>query len=189
MEEWAAQPKTTLSYREYLDLERTSEHKYEWLAGEAWSMAGGTITHARMAANVTASLVAALRGKPCAVFSSDLKVRVTQTDRSTYPDITVICGKPEVAADDPNAAVNPVAVVEVFSESTEASDRGEKFAHLQRLESLREYVLVNQRTQRVEVFRRAENAWELRSYEKGNFELTSLQITLKVEELYADPTA
>lgn len=185
----AARPESTLSYREYLELERTNDQKYEWLAGEMWSMAGGTPSHAKIAANVISALTNALPGKPCGVFSADLKVRVVSTDRSTYPDVTVICGKREMAADDPNAVVNPIVIVEVLSEGTEASDRGEKFAHLQRLEPLQEYVLVNQRTQRVEVFRRAQNAWELRSYTTGRFELKSLEVSLVVEELYDDPTA
>lgn len=180
----------TLSYREYLDLEKTSEVKHEYLRGEAWAMAGGTPSHAKIAANVSHLLAKSLEGKPCGVFSSDLRVRVIATDRSTYPDVTVICGKRQLAADDPHAVTNPIVIVEVLSDSTEASDRGEKFAHLQHLPSLQEYVLVSTRTQRVEVFRRGPGTnWTLMSHIDGSAELTSIGARLDLADVYADPTA
>lgn len=179
-----------MSHAQYLELERRSEEKHEYLRGEVWAMAGGTPSHARIAANVIGTLIAALRGKPCGVFSSDLRVRVVETDRSTYPDVTVICGKREIAADDENAVVNPTLIVEVLSDATEASDRGEKFAHLQRLASLQEYVLVSQREQRVEVFRRGEGAtWTLLPYTSGRVALSSVDAALDFADIYADPTA
>jgi Uma2 family endonuclease len=179
-----------MTYAEYLELERTSEEKHEYLRGEVWAMAGGTPGHAKIAANVTGALIAALRGKPCGVFSSDLRVRVTETDRSTYPDVTVICGKRQAAVDDENAVVNPTVIVEVLSDATEASDRGEKFAHLQRLPSLQEYVLVNQREQRVEVFRRGQGTtWTFIPHTSGQVVLASIDATLDFADIYADPTA
>lgn len=117
MRAMVAQAEPVMTYAEYLELERRSEEKHEYLRGEVWAMAGGTPGHAKIAANVTGALIAALRGKPCGVFSSDLRVRVTETDRSTYPDVTVICGKREAAADDENAVVNPTLIVEVLSDA------------------------------------------------------------------------
>lgn len=185
-----AKPHVTLTYAQYLELEKASEAKHEYLRGEVWAMAGGTPSHAKIVANVAIALGGALRGKPCGVFSSDLRVRVVETDRSTYPDVTVVCGKRETAIDDEQAVVNPVLLVEVLSDSTEASDRGEKFAHLQSLNSLKEYVLVNQRSQRIEVFHRGEGAtWILSSYVQGPIELKSIDVTVEVAELYDDPTA
>ena len=107
-------------------------------------MAGGTPEHGRLAAALAGELRGKLRGRPCAVFSSDVRIRIAATDRTTYPDLSVVCGKRETAADDPDALVNPIVIVEVLSDSTEADDRGAKFAHYRRLESLREYVLVSQ---------------------------------------------
>lgn len=119
-----------------------------------------------------------------------LGVRVVETDRTTSPDVTVICGKREVARDDENAIVNPTLIVEVLSDATEASDRGEKFAHLQRLPSLQEYVLVSQREQRVEVFRRGEGTtWTLIPHTGGRVALTSVDAALDFVDIYADPTA
>ena len=181
-----------MTYAEYLALERSSPgEKHEFLRGEVWAMAGGTPTHSLIGANAGAELKAALKGRPCAVFNADLRVRVQESDRSTYPDVTVVCGKREVATDDANAVTNPVLLVEVLSEGTEADDRGEKFAHYQRLPSLREYVLVSQHTHRVEVFSRTDdNVWRYAAYGDGQAaRLEALGISLEVTSLYVDPTA
>ena len=178
---------STMTYAQYLDLERTSPEKHEYLRGEVWAMAGGTPSHARIASNVGIALGIALKGRPCAVFNSDLRVRVQESDRSTYPDVTVVCSKELTASDDENAIVNPTLIVEVLSDSTEASDRGEKFAHLQRLPSLKEYVLVSQREQRVEVFRRGEGMWMLFTITGGRLELKSIDVSLDLADVYANP--
>jgi Uma2 family endonuclease len=185
-----SQPKPRMTYAEYLALEKRSAEKHEYLRGEVWAMAGGTPTHAKLQVNVSSALSAALRGRPCGVYSSDLRVRVQATDRSTYPDVTVVCGKRETASDDEDAVVNPVVIVEVLSASTEASDRGEKFAHYQRLPSLMEYVLVNHEKQRVEVFRRGAGIWEYVAFEEGQtVHLKALDVNLDMTELYSDPNA
>jgi Uma2 family endonuclease len=177
-----------MTYAEYLAQEATSLEKHEYLRGDVWAMAGGTPTHARLCGNVTIALGLALRGRPCAVFSADLRVRVEATDRTTYPDVTVVCGQPRAAADDADAIVNPTLIVEVLSDSTEAFDRGEKFAHLQRLPSLQEYVLVSQREQRTEVFRRGEGAtWTLLPSTGGAVELRSVGASVDFADIYADP--
>ena len=180
----------TMTYAQYLAQEEPSVVKHEYLRGQVWAMAGGTPSHALITSNIAISLGKALAGRPCSVFSSDLRVRVEDTDRSTYPDVTVVCGKRVTAADDANAIVNPTLIVEVLSDSTEASDRGEKFAHLQHLPSLKEYVLVSQKTQRIEVFRRGEGAtWTLLPFTSGQVPLLSVDAVLDFAEVYADPTA
>jgi Uma2 family endonuclease len=146
------------------------------------------ITYAQYLAQEEPSLEK--QGRRCAVFSADLRVRVEETDRSTYPDVTVVCGKQVAAVDDANAIVNPALIVEVLSDSTEASDRGEKFAHLQHLPSLKEYVLVSQREQRIEVFRRGEGAtWTLLPFTNGRVDLESVDAALEFADVYADPLA
>lgn len=179
----------TMSYGQYLAFEASSAQKHEYLLGAVWAMAGGTLAHARIGAKIGALLSRELEGRPCAVFSSDLRVRVEETDRSTYPDLTVVCGKAQVAKDDPDAVTNPTIVIEVLSDSTEASDRGEKFAHLQRLQSLKEYVLVSQRERRVEVFRRGEGHWIFVTFTSGKVELKSIDALLEMDSIYADPLA
>lgn len=186
----SAAARTLMTYAEYLAAERDAPVKHEFLHRQVWAMAGGSVEHGRLAVAVSTALSNALRGKPCVVFSSDVRVRIESTDRATYPDATVVCGPRATAPDDPDALINPVVLVKVLSDSTEADDRGEKFAHYRRLASLEEYVLVSQRERRIEVFRREGNHWSL--YEAGpteSIELSSIGATLAVDEIYFDPTA
>lgn len=186
----ATVPLPKLSYAEYLALEAASEVRHEYLRGEAWAMAGGTPEHGRIQANLAYELRRALGRRPCVVLSSDVRVRIESSDRTTYPDLSVVCGKRETARDDPHAIVNPTLIVEVLSESSERSDRGEKFAHYRRLDSLQEYVLVAQEARRIEVFRRTPEGWILTEAGPGeHVALASIDARLAVDDVYFDPTA
>lgn len=186
----AAEPIARTSYQDYLAQERTASIKHEYVAGMVLAMAGGSPEHARLAGSLARLLGNAVDGRPCAVFSSDLRVRIAQTDRATYPDLTVVCGRRETAPDDDDAIINPTVLVEVLSDSTEADDRGEKFAHYRRLASLREYVLVARKTQRIEVYRRDADRWLLTEHGPGtSFELPSIEARIAVDDVYRDPLA
>ncbi len=184
-----------ISYAAYLALEEQSPTKHEWLDGvvrdlNALTSLGSPPNHAGLAAAVTLLLGLQLRGKPCRVFSSDLKVRILATGLATYPDLTVVCSKLETDPQDANAVTNPTLLVEVLSDSSEAYDRGEKFAHYRRLPSLREYVLVSHLTPGIEVWRRNESdRWELaqEACAGERAELASVACALPVDEVYADP--
>lgn len=154
-----AEPIVAMSYAEYLAFERAAETKHEYVNGRVYAMAGGSTEHARLAARVISQLLAALHGRPCEVFSSDLRVRIVATGRSTYPDVTVICGRIERAPDDEHAATNPILIAEVLSDTTEQQDRGEKWRHYQHLDSLQTYLLLAQDEPRVEVYRRTTEGW------------------------------
>jgi Uma2 family endonuclease len=186
-----ALPLPRMTYPAYLALEAGSEGKHEYLRGEVWAMAGGSREHGRLIASLTVALGIALRGRPCAIYSSDVRVRVRETDRTTYPDLTVVCGPAEAPSEDPEAVANPTVLVEVLSDTTEASDRGEKFAHYRHLASLREYVLVSQKERRIELFRRRDDGrWTFEeAVAGGTLSLTSLGAQLAVDDVYADPTA
>jgi Uma2 family endonuclease len=184
------EPATHASYAEYLAFEEAAEGKHEYVNGLIYAMTGGTPEHARLAANAIRSLASALAGKPCAVYTADARVRVLATGRSTYPDVSVVCTKVEPAPDDPHAIANPIVLVEVLSPTTEASDRGDKWHHYQRIPSLKDYVLIGQETQQVEVYHRTDDGWSYRSYEGDEaVELASLGVTLSLPELYLDPLA
>lgn len=182
-------PVARMTYAEYLAAEAKSEVRHEYLNGEVWEMAGGTPEHSALAAAVIREIGASLRGKPCRTFTSDLRVRILDTGLSTYPDVSVVCGQLETAPEDKDAITNPVVLVEVLSEATEAYDRGAKWAHYRRIPSLREYVLVSQAEALVEVYRRAESGrWELLEARSGEtIELASLGIQLDVAAIYANP--
>jgi Uma2 family endonuclease len=133
-------------------------------------------------------LGAALEGRSCAVFSSDLRVRIVPTGRATYPGVTVVCGQLATADDDEDAATNPTVIVEVLSPNTEADDRGPKWAHYQRIPSLREYVLVGQDERRIEIFRRDGQRWTYESFGPGDrATLASIDVSVAGDELYRNP--
>ena len=178
-----------MTYAEYLAAEAVTEVRHEYLNGEVWAMAGGTPQHSALAAAVILELGTALRGKPCRLFTSDLRVRVLETDLSTYPDVSIVCGQLETAPADKEAITNPIVLVEVLSDSTEAYDRGAKAAHYRRIPSLREYVLVSQAEPRIEIQRRTEGGrWELLEARAGEaIELASIGARLDVSAVYANP--
>jgi len=184
-----ALPTARMTYAEYVASEVASPSKREFIRGQVYAMAGGTPEHGALAAAVIGEMREALRGKPCRVYSSDLRVRIPDTDLATYPDASVICGRLETAPDDSNAAINPKLLVEVLSESTEAYDRGSKAAHYRRIPSLQEYVLVAQDEQRIEVYRRNdEGGWVLYEARPGEkLELRSIGVSLDVSAVYENP--
>lgn len=175
------------TYAEYLALESGSEVKHEFIDGVIVAMSGGTVAHGRLIARATRLLNDGIKERPCVVMPSDMRLRIRAANRTTYPDLYVVCGGFENADDDPHALVNPTVIVEVLSGSTEDSDRSDKFAAYRRLPSLREYVLISQQERRVEVFRRDGRAWRLDEFRAGDtLALVSLDIELAVTDIYID---
>jgi Uma2 family endonuclease len=179
-----------MSYGEFLALEKRTGMRHEYLHGEAFAMAGGTIEHGAIASAIIVALGVALRGRPCRILNADVKVTVEATGLTTYPDISVVCGSVRVSEQDANAIVNPVLVVEVLSDSTEAYDRGEKAAHYRRIAGLREIVIVSQKSPLIEVHRKnSKGNWEL-VCEAGRgerAELESVGAFLDVDDIYRNP--
>lgn len=185
-------PKPYVTYADFVAFEAASETRHEWLDGIIYDMSGGTLTHSGLKVAVTGELQNLLRGKRCRVFDSDLAVRVLATGLFTYPDASVVCSKPEMDPENKNALTNPRVIVEVLSDSTESYDRGEKFAHYQRIPSLMEYVLVSQNEPCIEVYRRMTSGkWELleKVHAGQTAHLTSIECELDVDRVYHDPLA
>jgi Uma2 family endonuclease len=177
-----------VSFADYLAIAEASAIKHEYIDGVVYAMSGGSPAHARIAMSIGAELRAQLVGKRCAVFGSDLRVRVLATGLATYPDVTVICGTLEVAADDAHGATNPTVLIEVLSPSTEKHDREVKYQHYRRIPSLRVYVLVSQDERSVTVYtRNADESWTLRDVSVGKAHLPSIDCTLDLDAIYADP--
>lgn len=173
------------SYAEYLALEQSSNVKHEYLGGHIYAMAGGTPTHAALAAAMVGLIFGQLEDG-CRAFSSDLRVRVEKTGLATYPDVTVVCGRQQRASDDADAVTNPVLVAEVLSKSTEAYDRGEKFEHYQQIPSLKQYVLIAQDRRAVEVWTRGgDGGWSRADFADGDrASLSAIGSSLDVRRLY-----
>ncbi|MEJ7729748.1 MAG: Uma2 family endonuclease [Polyangiaceae bacterium] len=177
-------------FADYVALEERSTVKHEYLRGLVWAMAGGSPDHARIATNISTALGNQLAGKRCAVFGSDLRVRVKATGLGTYPDVTVVCGALDLDPEDPkrHTIVNPRVVVEVLSPSTEEYDRGEKLEHYRQVPSLEVVLLVAQAETRIEVHRRAGDRWVSESATTGGVvELAAIGCRLDVDAVYRDP--
>jgi Uma2 family endonuclease len=178
-------PRRRYTFQEYLSAERIAVVKHEFVNGEIHAMAGGTPEHAALSGRVIIALGIALQGRPCQVYTSDLRVRVVETGLDTYPDVSVVCDEIERDTVDTNAIVNPRVLVEVTSESTETWDRGGKFAHYQRIPSLREYVIVSHRERLIEVWRREGERWERAEARSGRAAaVESLGCALHVDAIY-----
>jgi Uma2 family endonuclease len=150
-------PLQKLSLADFLAWENAQPEKHEFHRGEVFAMVGGRRSHGRAMLNFASSLVVALKGSPCQVFSDSMKVQVAD-DTVLYPDVFVTCDKADLATD--QIFQSPLLVIEVLSPSTQAYDRSQKFALYRRLPSLQEYVLVDPETRRVEAFRRTpDNQW------------------------------
>jgi len=179
-----------VTYADFVALEATSLTKHEWLDGVVYDMSGGTIDHSGLTAQMIVLLGTLLRGKRCRVFDPNLGIRVIATGLFTYPDASIVCGSLEKDPANRNAVTNPKVLVEVLSDSTEEYDRGEKFAHYQRIPSLAEYVLVSQHEPCIEVFRRsASGKWDLaqKALAGQTVVLKSIECVLSVDEVYTDP--
>ncbi len=173
--------------QEYLAWERLQETRHEYVNGEIHAMTGASRRHNLVNGNIFAALHSRMRGKPCEVYSNDMRVKVNATGMYTYPDIVVACGQPQFEDQSVDTLLNPLLIVEVLSESTEGYDRGAKFLHYRKLSSLREYVLVAQTECRVEHYlRQDENHWLLTEYQAldETLNLVALDCALPLRELY-----
>ena len=170
---------------DYLAGETLSPIRHEYVAGEVFAMAGATEEHATIALNFAALLRNQVRGGPCRVYIADMKLRVEAADAFFYPDVFVTCDARDTS--EPLAKRHPTLICEVLSESTEAYDRGGKFAAYRTLESLNEYLLIDSRRRAVEVFRRQPGGWLLAPVAPdGALELKCLDFRCAVDALYED---
>ncbi|HOB96784.1 MAG TPA: Uma2 family endonuclease [Aquabacterium sp.] len=171
---------------EFLAWDATQTVKREFVRGEVFAMAGGEDRHATVALNIAMTLRQHLRGSPCRVYPSDVKLRVEAADCFFYPDVMVTCS----AADLQDRLIKrePRLVVEVLSPSTAAYDRGDKFASYRQLPSLQEYLLVDVGALRCDLFRKgADGLWVLHPSNAGEpVQLASVDLTLTPDALWAD---
>ncbi len=177
-----------ISPEDYLAAEVDSPIKHEYRDGNIYAMAGGTDAHNQIAGNLYALLRNHLRGSGCRTYFADVKARIEARNCFYYPDVMVTCDERDSALS--TYKQNPCLIVEVLSESTEAFDRGNKFADYRHLESLEEYVLISQTRQQVEVFRRNdEGLWVLHPYGEGDrVVLASVNWEGEIVDLYEDVT-
>ena len=170
-----------LSPDEYLEMELTSPIKHEYVAGEVFAMTGTSDSHNTIAGNLYMLFREHLRGTPCRVFMSDLKLKVEAADAYFYPDLMVTCE----TAPDSHFREHPKLVIEVLSDSTAKFDREDKRLMYQSLDSLQEYVLVAQSCMDVRVYRRNADDWDMAIYTDGAMiPLHSVDLEIAIERIY-----
>ena len=187
--------KRRLTAAEYLAIESTSEIRHEFLDGEMFAMSGGSLWHNLIKDNFARAVANRLSGGTCRVVTSDQRLKVNATGLYTYPDVLVFCGPPVMEDGVHHTLTNASLVADVLSNSTEKYDRGIKFSHYRRLDTLQEYLLIAQDRFSVEVFQRQDagsssagsDAWLLSAAAEREAEvrLSSLGITVPLAEIYA----
>ena len=176
----------TVTAEQYLVIDRAAEFRHELLDGKIVALPGGNIRHAQLRMNLIGELHARVRGTHCEIFGCDLRVRVSPR-MYTYPDLTIVSGSPAVADVRQDILLNPTVIFEVLSPSTEHYDRGLKFRRYREIESLTDYILVDQDQTRIEQFTRGDaNTWTLHDYQRANelLRIASIGISLPLAGIY-----
>jgi Uma2 family endonuclease len=189
-----AQLQPACAAEEYLALERQAEERHQFVDGQIYAMAGETPAHSTVCVNITVVLGSQLRGKPCRIYSPNMKIRSSPAEHKplkgmfSYADLSVVCGEPRFHDQHRDVLLNPRLIVEVLSPSTEAFDRGEKFLRYRsHLESLTDYLLVSTRLPFVEHFQRQSDGLWLYSAAvglEGSLLIASLDCRLPLAEVY-----
>ena len=182
---------TYLTPEEYIALERKALPdseivRSEYFNGEIIAMSGASFAHNLITYNISGELRTRLRGSGCLAFANEMRVSIPSANSYFYPDVSVVCEEPRFEDNVFDALLNPIVVVEVLSPSTEAYDRGDKFAHYRQLQSLQEYILVSQDKVRIDHYVRHTAQWILTDFQEldQHLPLTSIQCELPLQEIY-----
>lgn len=179
-----AMKKKKVSFKKYLEIEQNEGVKYEFHRGEVYAMAGGSNAHGRICRNISAELHSMVSKKsgPCESFSSENKLYIPSEDRAFYPDAMVICENDKENGR-AHYLTNPTVIIEVLSDSTEIYDRTDKFRYYRKIPTLREYILISQKTADVEVYKKVSDLWHTRFItgleEKLYIKILDIEISLK----------
>ena len=173
---------------EYLAFERAAETKHEYYEGQVRAMAGASMAHNRIVANVVREVGLFLKGKPCEVLSTDMRTCTPSENAYMYPDALIVCGEPELTDDQFDTLKNPVVIFEVLSPSTKQHDRRKKFQFYQQIPSFKEYVLIDSTQHFVEISRRQQlDLWsgvDATADPGGHIFISSLRCGIPMEEIY-----
>ena len=188
----AAEQQLNFSLDDFMRWEAEQSERHEYINGEVFAMTGARDTHNTIALNIASSLRTALRGSPCRAFIADMKLRIDAVNAAFYPDVMVTCDPRDKTPESDLTKQHPILIVEVLSESTSAYDRGLKFELYRNIDTLREYLLVEQDRRHADLFRREEDAagkprWVL--YAGGvadDVVLESVGVQISMDALFED---
>lgn len=180
--------KSLFTPEDYLNFERQSDSRHEFIDGEVYQMAGESLSHSRVCVNLSGEVRNKLKGKSCEALSPNMKVRTSTASLFSYPDLTIVCGEPQFHDRKKDVLVNPQVIFEVLSPSTEIYDRTTKFQKYRMgNETLTDYVLVSQDKPFVEHFtKQADGNWIYRSYGeiKDVLRIETVECDLSLREIY-----
>jgi Uma2 family endonuclease len=177
------------TFEDYVEIAERSPSRVELWEGLILDMSGGSPRHSAICNNIGSILRVQLRGKPCRAFDSNLRVRSLAGNRTTYADVTVVCGPLEIDSNDraKQTVLNPAVLIEVLSPSTETDDKGAKLSCYQLIPSVRAVILVAQHTQELVVHeRQADGSWRIATYTSGELAVPGVDGRLPVAEVYED---
>lgn len=178
-----------ISPEDYLVMERASQEKHEYFKGDIFAMSGASWEHNVIAKNISTIILPFLKGSPCDMFGSDLRIHIPENTLYTYPDFSIICGKPEVTDKEKDTAVKPSVIIEILSKSTKDYDRGSKFMLYRSIKTLKEYITIDSLSFSVEIFTRQENnTWLLSEFKQlsDSFVISTINLTLQLKDVYED---
>jgi len=176
-----------ISPQEYLEMERESPTKHMYLDGEIIAMSGASLAHNDIVANLLREIGSFLKGKQCKIRPSDLRISIPSANSYTYPDATIICGKPEMEDDRFDTARNPAVIFEVLSGSTKNYDQGDKFLYYQRISSLQEYIVIDSFKRLAVIYtRQSTDLWKIETLEdnKSILSIKTIDYKLSFDDLY-----
>ena len=178
-----------ISPEDYLLMERASQEKHEYFKGDIFAMSGASWEHNVIAKNISTIILPFLKGSSCDMFGSDLRIHIPENTLYTYPDFSIICGKPEVTDKEKDTAVKPSVIIEILSKSTKDYDRGSKFMLYRSIKTLKEYITIDSLSFSVEIFTRQENnTWLLSEFKQlsDSFVISTINLTLQLKDVYED---
>ncbi|MFK7981305.1 MAG: Uma2 family endonuclease [Saprospiraceae bacterium] len=185
-----ANSSNNLSIKEYLEIESQTDTKYEYHNGSIYAMAGGMLNHGLICGNIFGEIRTALKHKKsnCKVLNSEIKLHIKEKNNFLYPDAMIICGEIEQAETASHAVTNPVVIIEVLSKSTANYDRGDKFFFYRQIETLQEYILIEQNKAQIEIYKKKGDLWKITRISgiANLLSISTLDIKIKLEDIYQD---
>ncbi|MBK9566798.1 MAG: Uma2 family endonuclease [Saprospiraceae bacterium] len=181
--------KQYITPEQYLESERLALEKHEFYLGEIFAMSGASFRHNQIFKNTYGNLFNKLKGKPCQPYGSDLRIHIPNNSLYTYPDISIICGKPEMTDTVKDTITNPSVIIEILSKSTYDYDKGQKFTLYRDIDSLREYILIDSMSIRVEhYFKNEDSSWTLKDYRTidAKLNIETISADLLLSDVYVD---
>lgn len=176
-----------ISANEFLQAERSAKEKHELHQGHIVAMAGASLAHNEIVANLIGNIKSHLKGNPCRIYPSDLRVAVPTTESFTYPDASIVCGKPEMLDTQFDTLTNPSVIIEVMNPSTEQYDRGSKFFCYRQIASLKEYILISSSAKFVQIaFKQEDGSWKFEDIAASDalVRIQTINHKISMEEIY-----